>query len=229
MELTRKQFLSHGITGLAAAAALQGMAEADLVERKSQWNDAKFQKLLHYPARYRQLYDITQIDQGIFLNNIKNSLNGFHFGYGVPEAQVKITAALHGGANLLNFTDAMWKKYQLGAFLNLREGGAFAESNPYYPATHQPGHGDPNDEHSFFQDHSIEALTQRGVQFLCCHTATEEQSRKLIKKLGLTVKPEVVVEDLLAHLNPGVLVVPSMVATVAILQTDGKYSYATIA
>jgi len=37
-----------------------------------------------------------------------------------------------------------------------------------------------------------------------------------------------VVKDLQAHTVPNVLIVPSMVATVALLQIDGHYSYITV-
>ena len=87
---------------------------------------------------------------------------------------------------------------------------------------------DPNDENSSFQDASIQALQARGVQFLCCHTATEEQARALIKQYSLAQQPEEIVKDLLAHTAPGVLVVPAMVAAIALLQSEGRYSYVTV-
>lgn len=74
----------------------------------------------------------------------------------------------------------------------------------------------------------MQALQVRGVQFLCCHTATEEQARALIKQYDLAQQPEVIVKDLLAHTVPGVLVVAAMVAAIALLQSEGHYSYVTI-
>jgi hypothetical protein len=67
------------------------------------------------------LYDITYIDDGRFLDNIKNSLNGLHFGFGIPDKQLKIVAAVHGAANLLNFDDYVWNKYRIGAWLNVTD------------------------------------------------------------------------------------------------------------
>ncbi len=96
----------------------------------------------------------------------------------------------------------------------------------------RPGHPSrlarSQDENSLFQDSSIQALQSRGVQFLCCHTATEEQSRVLIKQYSLTQRPEEVVKDMLAHTIPGILVVASMVAAIALLQSEGHYSYITV-
>jgi hypothetical protein len=62
----------------------------------------------------KQVYDVTQIAEGKFLNNIKNSLNGLHFGFGIPNEQIKIVAALHGPANMLNYDDFIWNKYKIG-------------------------------------------------------------------------------------------------------------------
>jgi hypothetical protein len=38
----------------------------------------------------------------------------------------------------------------------------------------------------------------------------------------------VIVKEMLAHALPGVLIVASMVAAIALLQTDGDYSYITV-
>jgi intracellular sulfur oxidation DsrE/DsrF family protein len=103
--------------------------------------------------------------------------------------------------------------------------------NIFFPAKSAPAHGaaeDPNDETSSYQDASIQTLQSRGVQFLCCHTATEEQSRILIKQYSLTQQPEEIVKDLLSHVHPGTLIVPAMVSAIALLQSEGHCSYVTI-
>jgi hypothetical protein len=47
----------------------------------------------------------------------QDALNGLHFDYGVPAEQIKITATLHGPANILNYDDYVWSKYQIGEWL----------------------------------------------------------------------------------------------------------------
>jgi hypothetical protein len=66
------------------------------------------------------------------------------------------------------------------------------------------------------------------VTLLACHTATEEQARALIAHNSLTMEPEGIVREMLAHTLPEVLVVASMVAAIALLQTEGRYSYITV-
>ncbi len=221
--------MALGLGGVVAA--LSTTADAQLVERPRDWSPAKLHEIMNRTARYRQVYDITQIGGGVFFNNIKNSLNGFQFSFGAQPAEINIVAALHGAANLLNFDDAMWKKYRLGEFINLKDPktGEFATRNLYYYSSADKADHNPDSEKSIYQDKTIQGLQARGVHFLCCHTATEEQSRKLIARFRLNKQPETIVKDLLAHRIPGSTVVPAMVATVAILQLEAHFSYITLA
>jgi intracellular sulfur oxidation DsrE/DsrF family protein len=209
-------------------------AECQLVYTKSDWKVSEFKQLAESPARVKQVYDVTQIADGGFLNNIKNSLNGLHFGFGIPVAQIKIVAALHGPANLLNYDDFIWNKYKIGAWLKINNLSANqpALKNPYYAskarAAQHYSTEDPDSGDSIYQDTSIQALQHRGVKLLSCHTALEEQVRGLIAHQNLTQQPEQIVKEMLAHILPDVLVVASMVAAIALLQTDGHYSYITV-
>ena len=186
------------------------------------------------PARIKQVYDVVEIGDGKFLNNIKNSFNGLQFGFGVPERQVKIAAALHGPANMLNYDDYIWEKYQIGEGLKVIDpaNGKPAVKNIFYSRKtglkREPAAKGPDDLNSIYQDTSMEALQLRGAQFLSCHTALEEQVRVLVSRNQLSQSPEGVVKDMLAHSIPVVLVVASMVAAIALLQAEGHYTYITV-
>ena len=232
--LTRRLFVGQAAAGLAALHTLGQAAiseQPQLVWKSSQWKIKDFRKLVEDRARIKQVYDVTQINQGKFLNNVKNSLNGLRFGFDIPEQQIKIAVALHGPANMINYDDVIWAKYQVGEWLNVTDPatGKPAARNLYYLAKAQPGSAqDPDDPNSVDQDSSVQTLQTRGVQFLSCHTALEEQAHALIRRNKLTESPEVIVEDMLAHALPGVLVVASMVAAVALLQAEGHYTYVTV-
>ncbi len=232
--LSRRSFVSQTALGLAAlgvSGEAPRAAEAQLVWKGSEWKLAEFHKLVQHPARVKQVFDVTQITGGKFLNNIKNSLNGLQFGFDIPKDQIKIAAGLHGPANLTNYDDYIWSKYRIGEWLNVIDPatGKPAVRNIFYPATHSLDAAafaqDPGEENSVYQDKSVQALEARGVQFLSCHTAVEEQARILVKREKLTQTPEEVVREMLAHTAPGVLVVASMVAAVALLQTEGRFAY----
>jgi intracellular sulfur oxidation DsrE/DsrF family protein len=230
--MSRRNFVSQTATGLAALAAMAGTtAEAQLVYERADWNVKEFEELLSVPARAKQAYDVTAIGEGKFLNNIKNSLNGLEFGFGIPHKQIRILAALHGPANLLNYDDYVWQKYRIGEWLKETDPqtGKPAVRNPYYASSVGKNTSrDPNDEHSIYQDISVQGLQGRGVKFLSCHTALEEQARALVRQWKLAQAPEEIVKDMLAHVHQGVLVVASMVACLVVLQSEGHYTYIKI-
>ena len=209
-------------------------AEAQLVWKAPEWKLPEFQKLVNAPARVKQVYDVVQIGDGKVLNGVKNSLNGLRFGFGIPEHQIKIVAGLHGAANMLNYDDYVWDKYQIGEWLNVTDPatGKPAGKNLFYNSKggleKESASKDPDDRDSVYQDTSMQALQARGVQFLSCHTALEEQVRVLIQRDRLMQSPEHIVREMLAHTVPGVLVVASMVAAIALLQAEGHYTYITV-
>ncbi len=232
MGLNRRSFVGMMGSGLATAATA-GMvprsANAQLVYHTADWKIAEFNTILKHLATTKQVYDIRAIGDGKFLNNVKNSLNGLEFGFNIPSSEGKVVVAMHGPPNMLNFDDSMWEKYRLGEFLKVDDPktGKPALRNIYLPKTFGPS-TDPNDRTSSFQDTSLEALQSRGVQFLSCHTATEEQVRALVSHYSLQTPAEEIVRDLQSHTVPGVLIVPSMVASVAVLQSQGRFTYITI-
>ena len=235
-KLSRRSFVTTAAASVAAISAIGTItpsADAQLVSTPSTWKISDFNSLAHHPARAKQVYDIINIGGGLFLNNVKNSLNGLHFGFGIPADQIQIVAALHGPSNMLNMDDYVWKKYKVGEWFKVTdpETGKPAERNIFLPSKHNLKYPStsPDSEDSLYQDTSIQALQHRGVKFLCCHTAAEEQSRKLIKMRGLSQKPEEIVHDWLSHTLPGVLVVAAQVAAIALLQNEGRYSYITVA
>lgn len=235
--MSRRSFVTTTAASAVALASLNGgsrPAGAQLVYTKSDWKIAEFDALAKTPARVKQVYDMIPIAEGKFLNNMKNSLNGLHFGFGIADDQIKVVGALHGPANLLNYDDFIWNKYAIGTWLKVMDPatGQPAVRNPFYASKAGAGlkysSEDPDSRESLYQDNSMQALQHRGVKFLSCHTATEEQARALIAHNNLSQQPEELVKEMLAHTVPDVLVVASMVAAIALLQIDGHYSYITV-
>src|SRR5579864_8056826 len=235
-DVTRRSLISRALALLTVGlfSGVPDAIEAQLIWKASEWKLAEFDKLVNNPARIKQVFDIVQIGDGKFLNNIKNSFNGLRFGFGIPERQIKIAAALHGPANLLNYDDYVWEKYQIGEWLKVTDPltGKPAVRNLFYNSKiglkRESSDKNPDDLDSIYQDTSTQALQSRGAQFLSCHTALEEQVRALISGNKLSQSPEDIVKDMLAHTVPGVMVVASMVAAIAILQAEGHYAYITV-
>lgn len=91
--MSRRSFVGQASFGLAALTALDATADAQLVYTRSDWKISEFDELLKISVRVKQAYDVVSIGGGKFLNNIKNSLNGLHFGFGIPAEQIKIVGA----------------------------------------------------------------------------------------------------------------------------------------
>jgi hypothetical protein len=133
--MNRRSFASTVTASVAALATLGAAgsdAEGQLVYTKSDWKLSEFNQLAKNPARLKQVYDVIPIAEGRFLNNIKNLLNGLHFGFGIPDEQIKVVAALHGPANMLNYDDVIWSTYKIGAWLKVTD-----------PSTGQPAVKNP--------------------------------------------------------------------------------------
>src|ERR1700692_3754715 len=102
-DLTRRSFASKAAACFAALGTLSGLnqtAHAQIVWKPSEGKLASFAELLGEKARIKQLFDITQVENGASLAKIKNSLNGLHFGFGVPVDQIRMIDGLHRTASV---------------------------------------------------------------------------------------------------------------------------------
>lgn len=166
----RRRFLGAA-AGAAAALAVPAAADAksvpggsNLVEYASQFDLESFRRAVTRPAEFKVVWDLIAV--GKAFDNVKNCLNGYHFGFGFGPHKAHMAMALHGAANTANFSDALWAKYRLGEWLGIKD-----------PKTHLPatrniwlhsdndGSHDPQDERGIYQDTSIEGLQRRGVTF----------------------------------------------------------------
>jgi intracellular sulfur oxidation DsrE/DsrF family protein len=229
--MNRSVFLTASATllaGTAASAAQSVPGGTHYVERKSDFDAAEFARVLDR-GQIRMLWEQVAFHPQVFAN-VKNALNGLQFGFGYPASELTMAMANHGPSSAYAYSDYVWDKYKIGEAFKLKDAkGDAVTSNIFLkPAKPVNKGADPDSDDSVYQDTSIETLQSRGVVFLTCHTAVEEQSRTLVKggfaPSGMT--PSQVADDILTHLIPGAQVVPSMVATIAVLQQ--KYHYAFI-
>ncbi len=222
---------------LTASAALvaAGSASAQpsvpggthLVERKADFAAGEFASIVGKPAQIHQLYESIAFKPAIF-NNIKNSFNGLQFGFGYPANEIAIVMANHGPSAAYGYSDHVWEKYRIGESFNLKDAAGTPVTSNVFLAKRAPFDPsvNPDDEKGMYQDTSIEMLQRRGLVMLTCHTAVEEQARLLVKKgFAAPGTAAQVADDVLTHLIPGAVVVPSMVAAIAVLQATYRYTY----
>lgn len=201
-----------------------------LVERKADFDAAAFAKTVGRDAQIRQMYEAVNFKPSL-LNNVKNSFNGLQFGYGYPADAIAIALAPHGPSSSYAYSDYVWQKYRIGEVFDLKDAAGNALQSDVFLKRKAPvdRNADPDDDKGMYQDTSIQMLQERGLIVLTCHTAVEEQARAILKKgfapAGMTATQ--VADDILTHLIPGAVVVPSMVATIAVLQATYHYTYIT--
>jgi hypothetical protein len=230
--ISRRSFVTTAAAGVAAFGAMGSSipsAQAQPIETKSEWDLAAFNDLANHPARVKQVFDSAKLGGSVF-DHARNSLNGLRYGFGVSKDQIQIVIALRGPANLMNFDDYIWKKYRVGALFHINDPktGKPAERNVFYPgkAGVKMKYASDNIEspHSIYNDASIQALQYRGVRLVGCHMATEGAAQGLAHKNHIK-QAQAVYQDMIAHTLPNVLIVAAAVAAVALLQTEGHYSY----
>lgn len=229
--ISRRSFVTTATAGIAALGSIGAMApaaQAQRIEMASNWDLSDFNQLLHHPARVKQAYDVTPANSGPF-EHMLNSFNGLQFGFGIPANQIQIVAVMRGMASLLIFDDAAWQKYQLGALAKVNDPktGKPALRNIFYPSKTNLKYTstDPENPNSLYGDSSIQALQQRGLRILGCHNATWFMAKYIRRKTHLDQPQQKVFDDLMAHTLPGVFVVAAAVAALALLQSEGHYSY----
>ncbi|MGA7792284.1 MAG: hypothetical protein WCA19_04545 [Candidatus Acidiferrales bacterium] len=232
-EFSRRTVLG-GAVAAAAATMWTEPVHAQYVWQKTDWQAGEFDAVTHSTRRIKQALHAFSISDARVLRTAKNSLNGLHFGAGVAPDQIQVVCALNGSANMLNYSDYVWQKYKIGEWVkeNDPKTGEPAVRNIFFPskagASMKYASDDPSSPDSAYQDATVQGLQARGVKFLSCHSSTEEAARALIKMNNLTVDPEEVVKDMQAHVHPGVILVPALAAALAILQSDGHYSYMAV-
>jgi hypothetical protein len=234
--MKRSSFLAASATIAAATGAVPALAQGvpggtHFVERKADFDRAAFDAAVGRPAQIRQLWEAVAFKPGVW-GNVKNAMNGLQFGFGFPAGSFAMAWCGHGPSAAYAYSDDVWKKYQIGTLFALKnDAGDPIASNVYFARQNAPDpNSNPDDSKSLYQDTSIQALQSRGLVVLACHTAVEEQARNIVKK-GLApagMAAGDVADDMLTHLIPGAIVVPSMVATIAVLQQTYKYTYTTL-
>lgn len=218
-----------GSPAVAAAQTVPGGTH--LVERKADFDEAAFDRLVSRPADIRTVIEAVSWHPPVFAN-IKNALNGLQYGFGYPQDRIVIAFAPHGPSSAFTYSDYVWSKYKIGEFFKLKDdkGDPISSNTFLSPAKPPSASSDPDDPASMYQDASIETLQKRGVIFLTCHTAVEEQARGLVKAgnapAGMSATE--VASDILTHLIAGTHVVPSMMGTIMLLQQRYHFGYQTI-
>lgn len=179
------------------------------------WDHSWLERLATAP--HKLVFDIGAYQNGGGLYYARNYLNGMRDGWGAAAPDVLPILGISGDAYPVIFNDAMWEKYAYGesSKTNDRRTGKVAIRNVFW----EPREGEP------MAEFGVNVLQQRGAQFIFCNNVFRGVIRGA---MASTRRPYAEVRaELKANMLPGVVVVPAMVAAMAMAQERGaSYVYA---
>jgi intracellular sulfur oxidation DsrE/DsrF family protein len=230
----RRSFLGR-MVGVTAAAAAGGMSIA-LPRAAAAAESAADTWIQDVKGAHRCLFDFPQHKNGFPLLHILNYLNTYATAYKIGAGQVGAAGTFYGVGSqssiALAFNDAMWAKYELGAYTGLKD----ASGKPYTcNAFHRPT---ANELHLLMQvvdsptipaladaipALGIENLQKMGTTFILCNNALGIWCLELEAR-GKGKAAEID-KELRANVLPGVTIVPAMVIAIDKAQEAGiKYN-----
>ena len=227
----RRSFLGQ-MVGAAAAAGVTFAATRAAAAEPAPTDDW----IKEVKGTHRCLFDFPQHKNGFPLLHILNYLNTYSVAYKTGAGQVGAVGTFYSAGKQasipLGFNDAVWAKYELGAYTGLKD----ADGKPYTRNVfHRPT---PQDLHVLMAAIDspmipalaeavpaigIESLQKMGTTFILCNNALgiwcmELEARGKGKAADID-------KELRANLLPGVTIVPAMVVAIDKAQEAGiKYN-----
>ncbi len=162
-------------------------------------------------AKHRVVYDTLVLGEAVPLARADFFLTACREAYGAGPGEAQVVVALHASPMVLAFNDAAWAKYGFGQRARVTDPrtGQISLRNIFASeATDDP-----------YASIAIPALQRRGAIFLFCNNVMRNLSSSLARSRGET--PDAVRADLIASFLPGVVLVPAVVAAVAMAQERG--------
>jgi intracellular sulfur oxidation DsrE/DsrF family protein len=214
-----------GLTGLGSAPARAAAGAEDGPGGPDDW-------IKNVKGTHRCLFDFPQHKNGLPLLHILNYLNTYSEAYKTTPGQVGAVGTFYGiggqSSIPLAFNDAMWAKYDLGAYTGLKDGSGKPHTRN---VLNKPTSADLNLVMEAYQSPpipmlagvlpalGIESLQKMGTTFLLCANAfggwcAELEARGNGKMADIQA-------ELKANMLPGVTIVPAMVIAIEAAQGAG--------
>lgn len=211
---TRKEFLiTSSVFALAPAiadAASPSPKPAKTHDLRFDFDQARFNQMLAKPAKHKQCFGATKIDDGNVMNGMANTMNAYEQYLGEAPGSVHTAAVLyHGAAIALAMNDAVWNDLLLPSLK-----AAPAKLKDEFSGT-KAGTGNPYAK-------QLAGMVARGSSFFVCHNAIAGFAGIAAGALKRPV--ESVHAAIMAGILPGALVVPAGVMAINACQ-EAKFTY----
>src|ERR1700736_2222296 len=164
--MNRRNFLSAAAATIAAAGAASATSGVALASDGAVVSYEAFLATARAPFRHKQLFTSPRANNGAIFAFMRNSLNGYQFGWGEGPGTLHAAAVLNGLGVAQGVDDEMWARYGLAQVLArnndaIKTAGA-DRGNPWlHPAAAYP-RNDADQSAPYNQDASIETLQRRG-------------------------------------------------------------------
>lgn len=228
----RRGFLGRLFAAAAAATLPLGAARSAEAQTRKAAASGPDSWINEVKGTHRCLFDFPQHKNGFPLVHILNYLNTYNEAYKAAPGTAGAVGTFYSMGNqssiALAFNDAMWTKYKLGEYLDLKDAsGKPYTHNVFYRPTANDAHllgavvqSPPIPElGGMMPALGIESLQKMGTKFLLCNNALGAWCLELQAR-GKGKAPELQ-KDLLANTLPGVTVVPAMVIAIEKAQAAG--------
>jgi intracellular sulfur oxidation DsrE/DsrF family protein len=224
--MNRGNFLSAAAATIAAAgAAGAGTSPVLAAGDGSVVSYEAFLATARAPFKHKQLFTSPRANNGAIFVYMRNSLNGYQFGWGEGPGSLHAAAVLNGLGVAQGVDDGMWARYQIAAVLAhngdpVKAAGA-ERGNPWLHAAAAYPRNDADGSAPFNQDASVETLLRRGATFYVCNNALRGLAMKIMETGSPGARDlDALHADLRKSLFPGAILVPAGVTTIDALQQE---------
>ncbi len=227
MTPSRRDFLGATAATFATAGALGAAAPAAAAANPTQ--GIPYEALVaraRVPARHKQAFLATRPNGNVFAY-MRNSLNGYQFGWGEGPRTLHAVAVMNGLGVSQGVGDEGWRRYRIADVLAAAgaplKAAAPGGGNPWL---HAPAGLRPDDSAQrapFNMDASVETLQRRGCEFFVCDTAMITLALAIVSA-GAGRDADAVHADLRGLLFPGAMLVPSGASSMDALQQE-RFTY----
>jgi intracellular sulfur oxidation DsrE/DsrF family protein len=218
----RTTFLGAAAGGFAAGALA---VPARAASASGPISYAAFLAQARTPFKHKQLFTSPRVNNGAIFGYMRNSLNGYQFGWAEGAGSLHAVAVLNGMGVAQGLNDAAWSAYRLAAVLaqhgdGVRTAGA-ERGNPWLRATAAYPRNDADPAAPYNADATIETLQRRGATIFVCDNALRLLALRTIEAgFGGGASLEGLHDDFRAKLVLASLLVPAGVTTIDALQQE---------
>ena len=177
------------------------------------WDDSWFARL---SAKHKAVFDSPEIDDGLAVGQASGYIRGMRDAMAAGENDVQTVVVMRHKAIPMAFNDAMWRKYELGKELKVKDypSEKWATRNPFASRAASANGVSSNRPQS-----TLAWLASHGHILLGCDLATRGYAEIIADRRK--ADSQVVYEELKANLVPGVILQPTGVYAVHRAQEAG--------